>query len=591
MPRVRWPILCATLLASSPVFAQATGNDAATAQALFDDGKRLMQEGHYDEGCPKLVESQRLDPGGGTLLAIALCHEGQGKLATAWGHFNEALSEARKDHRADRESAAAEHIRALEAKMPRARIVVAKLVDGLEVRRDGAVVGSAQWGTALPIDPGVHRFQASAPGRQTWEMDVTVPAEARQIDVSIPELKAAPEVAPAGCLRANPRACSARREPPAARWERDAHVGDRHRGCRARVRGRRRGVRSLGELEVEQREGELPRRPVHRSERVAARGERGQRGGRLYGVLHGRRSGGRRVGGASRPLGERARVDGAASRVAARRSDQRALDRRQPVKRLRVIAAALVLAAGCRSVLGIESLEEVDGGTETDGGGVKDATLADASTDAADASVPRDAADASVPRDAADATPAPNPCAEAGPNCNMCCRGGSGQAEHLFEQYAVEAGCVCGQGWQCATQCADSGLLRRRSRHADDLRPVRRPRALGHIPTVRDRSGHVHRRSLVRAGPRVLEELPLIGPILLVWRRPTSRSSSRSSESGSPGGTWSSESCARAAWGLSQRGGIRSSIRKSRSSSCGRSSPRTPRSPRASSAKRASLRA
>src|SRR5262249_6130177 len=88
--------------------AQSSGEDVAAAQALFEDGKRLMQARNYEEACPKLVESQRLDPGGGTLLAIGLCHEGQGRTATAWADFNVALTEARKDRRADREAAALE---------------------------------------------------------------------------------------------------------------------------------------------------------------------------------------------------------------------------------------------------------------------------------------------------------------------------------------------------------------------------------------------------------------------------------------------------------------------------------------------------
>src|SRR5580704_15970278 len=108
MPSVRWRALGVVFLLAPSAFAQG-GEDVTTAQALFDDGKRLMQEGRYDDACPKLVESQRLDPGGGTLLAIALCHEAQGKLATAWGDFNIALSEARKDRRPDRETAATQH--------------------------------------------------------------------------------------------------------------------------------------------------------------------------------------------------------------------------------------------------------------------------------------------------------------------------------------------------------------------------------------------------------------------------------------------------------------------------------------------------
>jgi hypothetical protein len=140
---------CAALAAAAATtttlaHAQPSGQDAAVAQALFDEGKRLMQAGKFDEGCPKLVESQRLDPAGGTLLVIALCHEGQGKTATAWAEFGVALGEARKDKRADRETAALEHIKAIEPKLTKLRLVVSGKTDGLEVRRDGARVGEAQ---------------------------------------------------------------------------------------------------------------------------------------------------------------------------------------------------------------------------------------------------------------------------------------------------------------------------------------------------------------------------------------------------------------------------------------------------------------
>lgn len=177
--------------------AQSTAQDAVTAQALFDDGKRLMSLGKWSEACPKLVESQRLDPGGGTLFAIALCHEGEGKTATAWADFNVALTEARKDRRAERETAAQDHIRALEPKLTRVRVVPAAKLDGLEVKRDGAIVGEPQWGTPIPIDPGSHTFDAKAPGRTLWHDVVEIRGEGATIDVTIPALAVAATPAPA----------------------------------------------------------------------------------------------------------------------------------------------------------------------------------------------------------------------------------------------------------------------------------------------------------------------------------------------------------------------------------------------------------
>ncbi|HEY8073961.1 MAG TPA: hypothetical protein VIF62_07625, partial [Labilithrix sp.] len=167
--------------------ARAQDRDPVAAQALFDDAKRLMQAGDYAHACPKFAESQKLDPAGGTLIALALCNEGQGKTASAWEEFNEALSEARRDKRADRESAATEHLKKLEPRLVRVRIVAPEIA-GLEVRRDGVLLGSAQWSTPVPVDPGAHVFEARAPKKKTWSASFDVQGEGKVVDVTIPTL-------------------------------------------------------------------------------------------------------------------------------------------------------------------------------------------------------------------------------------------------------------------------------------------------------------------------------------------------------------------------------------------------------------------
>jgi len=76
------------LLVPSVAFAaEPTQAEKSLAESLFQEGKQLMTEGRLDAACTKLTESQKLDPGAGTLTALGLCHRSAGKTATAWSEF------------------------------------------------------------------------------------------------------------------------------------------------------------------------------------------------------------------------------------------------------------------------------------------------------------------------------------------------------------------------------------------------------------------------------------------------------------------------------------------------------------------------
>jgi hypothetical protein len=162
------------LLVALPARAQST-SDIALAESLFRDGRRMMDAGDYAAACPKLAESQRLDPGGGTLVALALCHEKLGRTATAWAEYREALADARRDRRQDRQRVAEAAIERLETRVPKVVIDVATRPPGLVVQLDGVTIGEAAFGVASPVDPGPHAFEATAPGYATWRQSLVVP--------------------------------------------------------------------------------------------------------------------------------------------------------------------------------------------------------------------------------------------------------------------------------------------------------------------------------------------------------------------------------------------------------------------------------
>ncbi len=159
--------LCASIVAGAlfaPLAAHAA--EPSAAEALFREGRALLDAKRYDEACPKLAESQRLEPGAGTLLALAMCHEGQGKLATASAEYARASELGRRNGRNDLAAAADKRARALEASVPRL-IVHLPEDEGrtYRVRRDGELVPADELGSPLPMDPGEHRIEVSADGK------------------------------------------------------------------------------------------------------------------------------------------------------------------------------------------------------------------------------------------------------------------------------------------------------------------------------------------------------------------------------------------------------------------------------------------
>jgi hypothetical protein len=178
--------------------AEPSAADKSLATQLFKEGRNLVDQGKVSDGCRKLEESQRLDPGGGTLLNVALCHEKEGRSATAWAEFTEALGIARKDDRPQRIELAQAHITALEPTLSHLVIQIPPPSDlpDLEIKRDGSVIRRAAWGTAMPVDPGDHLIEASAQGKAPWKQTVTIGAKADNKTISIPVLELAP-VAPA----------------------------------------------------------------------------------------------------------------------------------------------------------------------------------------------------------------------------------------------------------------------------------------------------------------------------------------------------------------------------------------------------------
>jgi hypothetical protein len=173
--------------------AAETSENRALAETLFFTARGLMEAGRISEACVKLAESYRLDAAAGTLLNLAVCHEKEGKIASAWGEFREALADARKANRADREQLAKDHLAVVEPDLPMLSIEVPPnvKVPDLKITRNGVPLNDAAWATELPVDPGNVEIVASAPGYKPKTKTITI-AKKQHMTTAIEPLELAP---------------------------------------------------------------------------------------------------------------------------------------------------------------------------------------------------------------------------------------------------------------------------------------------------------------------------------------------------------------------------------------------------------------
>ncbi len=181
-------LACLLILQWKPCAAQEAAERAA-AQALYDQGIMAMHAGKPAEACPKFEQSQRLDPGVGTLLHMADCYEALGRTASAWATFLDAAYAAKSAGQAERQSVAEQNATRLKASLSYLVVSVSSpRAPGLVMSQDGKGLAQGLWGVQLPTDPGEHELKASAPGYEPWSATVQVPAGPGSLRVEVPAL-------------------------------------------------------------------------------------------------------------------------------------------------------------------------------------------------------------------------------------------------------------------------------------------------------------------------------------------------------------------------------------------------------------------
>jgi hypothetical protein len=180
-------VASAIALAAVASAGPARADDAERAEGLFQRARELMGQGDFATACPMLEESYSIDHGAGTLLALALCHEGNGKPATALREYRESLAMAVRANRSDRVMLAESHVQLLEASVPRIKLrLPSPEPRDLTVTLDGAPVDRAAMIAGMAVDPGAHEVAATTPTWTTWRTKVAVASGSPPLVVMVP---------------------------------------------------------------------------------------------------------------------------------------------------------------------------------------------------------------------------------------------------------------------------------------------------------------------------------------------------------------------------------------------------------------------
>ncbi len=204
----------ATLLLTFAATALPTttwAQDPASAELLFEAGKRLWLEGEREEACAKFQASYELDPAASTLVKLARCDEWRGDLAAAFAAYTEARKLNEESPRAKHREALGRTIQeALATLAPRLAYVVLEVDAGgvpPVVFRDGKLLPAEAIGEKLVASPGKVCFRSEAEGHEPDERCVELAqGETRTVSQSLKRIEflgadpQAPPVAPVAAV-------------------------------------------------------------------------------------------------------------------------------------------------------------------------------------------------------------------------------------------------------------------------------------------------------------------------------------------------------------------------------------------------------
>lgn len=169
------------LLAAALVPAGAASAQPAPSDPDFEQGRTLLDAGHFAEACSRFKVTYDQKATAGKAFNLSVCEEKQGHLlrAVEWMSDGMSLLDAGDERRAG----ALDRREGLERRLGRLVVTLAHdAPPGTELTVDGTRI---EVGARTPVDPGRHVIVARAAGREDASSSVDVPESgSKQIEVS-----------------------------------------------------------------------------------------------------------------------------------------------------------------------------------------------------------------------------------------------------------------------------------------------------------------------------------------------------------------------------------------------------------------------
>jgi hypothetical protein len=154
--------------------AEPADSAVRAARQLFVDAERDEDGGRWADALEKMRRVLEVKRTGGVEYHIALCEEHLGQVAAALDDYTAAQGLAREENAHDVLRLVGKRIDDLGRRVPRLILRIAPEAPDAVVTLDGAKIPLALVGTSIPVDPGDHHIEVTAPGRTPASKTVTL---------------------------------------------------------------------------------------------------------------------------------------------------------------------------------------------------------------------------------------------------------------------------------------------------------------------------------------------------------------------------------------------------------------------------------